>query len=375
MTRPLTIAIYLPDLSGGGAERSQINLAQFFLHRCMSVEFVLDRAEGPLLAAVPAGATVVSLKSARVLQSLPRLVRYLRERQPDILLSNLGHNNVIALWAQKLARSGAKIVVCQHSVLSSENASGRFKHRLLPLLYRLFLPWADGIVAVSQGVATDMAQVAKLPISKITIIYNGVVTYDFEAKARMPLAHPWFGDAATDVPVFVSVGRLDDPKDFPSLLRAFAKVVATRPARLVIVGEGPHRHLLSALIAELGIGNKVDLVGYQHNPLPFMRHAELVILSSRYEGFAIVLAEALACGTKAVSTDCPYGPGEILDHGTYGVLVPVSDPAALAEGVLTALNSSADKAKLKIRSREFSMEICGNRYLDLFERIRAVGYT
>ena len=369
MTRPLKIAIYLSDLSGGGAERLQINLAQFFLDRGMSVEFVLDRAEGPLLAAVPPGATVVSLKSARALHALPRLACYLRGQQPNILLSNLGHNNIIALWAQKLARSSAKIVVCQHSVLSRESASGRFKYRFLPLLYHLFLPWADGIVAVSQATAIDMAQLAKLPIGKITVIYNGVVTSDFDAKAHMPLAHPWFGGAATDVPVFVSVGRLADPKDFPSLLRAFAKVVATQPARLVILGEGPHRHLLKALIAELGIGDKVDLVGYQQNPLPFMRLAELVILSSHYEGFAIVLAEALACGTKVVSTDCPHGPAEILDHGTYGVLVPVSDPAALAEGVLTALNTSADKAKLEMRGHEFSMEICGNRYLDLFERM------
>ncbi|MDR3424549.1 MAG: glycosyltransferase [Alphaproteobacteria bacterium] len=362
------IAIYLPDLSGGGAERLQVNLAQIFLNRGVAVEFVLDRAEGPLLDAVPPKATVISLGCKRVLQSLPKLARYLREQKPDILLSNLGHNNIIALWARRLARSGTKIVVAQHNMLSGESLREGYKYRYLPLFYRLFLPWADGIVAVSQGIGEDVAMMTGLPMSRITVIYNGVVTADFEAKANLPVAHPWFGDASR-LPVFVAVGRLVWQKDFPTLLRAFAKVVAHKSARLVILGEGPLRAELTSLAAELGISDSLDLAGFKPNPLPFMRQASVVVLSSRFEGFAMVLAEALACGAKIVSTDCQHGPSEILEKGNYGILTPVEDSDALAAAMLAALDAPADKEKLTKRGQKFSLETCGQQYLDLFERL------
>lgn len=369
LNRNLAIAIYLPDLSGGGAEKLQINLAQYFLAEGHKVEFVLDRAEGALLPAVPSGASVVGLGSRRVLQSLPRLARYLRQNKPDILLANLNHNNLIALWAGAVARTGTKIIVCQHSVLSGETIRLGGKHRFVPFLYRLFLPWADAVVAVSRGMAGDMAALTKFPLRKITVIYNGVVTTDFDVKAAMPVVHPWFGDPANDIPVFVAVGRLVEQKDFPCLLRGLAKVIAHRPARLIILGEGPLRPELTELAARLGIAQSVELAGYHSNPLPFMRKADGVVLSSLYEGFAIVLAEALACGTRVVSTDCPEGPAEILENGVYGDLVPVGDPAALAEAMMRCLQTPRDAAKLRQRGRDFSVAACGHTYLELFRRV------
>jgi glycosyltransferase involved in cell wall biosynthesis len=369
MSRPYKIAIYLYDFSGGGAERLQINLAQYFLDHGLSVEFVVDRAEGPLLAAVPAGAKITSLRSKRTLHSLPRLARYLRTQKPDLLLSNLSHNNIIALWARKLALGRTKIVVCQHSILLDDSRRQGGKYRLVPLLYRLFLPWADAVIAVSQGMANDMAALTKLPKNRIAVIHNGVVTPDFDAKASMPLTHRWLDGKDSVPPVFVAVGRLVELKDFSTLLHAFARVVAKRPARLIILGEGPERAALTALAAKLGISDKVDLAGFQTNPLPYMRLASAVVLSSQCEGFAIALAEAMACGTKVVSTDCPYGPAEILDHGAYGILTPVGDAAALAQGMLKTLDAPVDKERLKERGREFSMDICGGRYMDLFARL------
>jgi glycosyltransferase involved in cell wall biosynthesis len=216
--------------------------------------------------------------------------------------------------------------------------------------------------------AVDMAALTKLPLEKISVIYNGVVTPDFEAKVAMQAVHPWFDGEASSPPVFVAIGRLVEQKDFPTLLRAFAKVAARRPARLMILGEGRLRSALMDLAAELGIVDRFYLAGFQPNPLPFMREAAAVVLSSRYEGFAIVLAEALACGAKVVSTDCPEGPAEILDGGAYGMLVPVGDDAALADAMLNTLDARVDRERLKQRGRDFSMEACGRHYLDLFRR-------
>ncbi len=330
------------------------------------VEFVLDRAEGSLVDATPQGSTTFILNSKRVLQSLPKLVRYLRTQKPDILLSNLGHNNIIALWARTLALSTTKVITVQHNMLSAESNRGGLKYRYLPLFYRLFLSWSDAIVAVSRGIGEDLSRLSKIPMQRISVIYNGVVTPDFESRASQEVGHPWLQNTPNAIPVFVAIGRLVEQKDFPTLLQAFAQVVAQHQAQLIILGEGPLLNSLMQLTQQLGIADKVDFIGYQQNPLPYMRHADIVVLSSRYEGFAIVVAEALACGTKVVSTNCPEGPAEILENGKYGALVPVGDHAAMAEAMLKTLDTDMNKEQLKQRGYDFSVVVCGEQYLKLF---------
>ncbi len=364
MPQPLKIAVYLPSLSGGGAEKLHINLAPEFMKRDMDVTFLLDRAEGPLLAMVPEGAKVVGLNSRRVLQSLPLVTDYLKREKPDIVLANLGHNNIIAIWAKIMANSAAKVVVTQHNMLSEECKLGR-KYRVLPLLYRFFLPFADAAVGVSQGISDDLAKRAGNR-HKIHTIYNGVVTADFDERANAPVEHPFF---AGGDPVFVAAGRMVEQKDFPVLLRAFAHVAQQRPARLIILGDGPLRTSLEALAVELGIAGWVSMPGYQANPLPYMKRADVMVLSSKFEGFAIVLAEALACGTPVVSTDCPYGPAEILRDGTYGRLVPVGDAQALAGAMLQTLDDHPAKEVLRERGNHFSTAACADAYVELFEKL------
>lgn len=363
---PVTrIAMYLPSASGGGAERLVVNLAGFFLARGLAVTILMDRAEGPLLGSIPKGATVVSFGNPRVWQSVTPLARYLRTARPDILVSNLEHNNIVAIWAAMLARVRTTLVVTQHNMLSAQARRGG-TFRLLPALHRMFLARADGIVTVSAGIADDLAAVTKVARGRITVIHNGVVTDDFESKAAAGTDHPFF---TAGVPVFVAVGRLVPQKDFPTLLGAFARLVRDRPARLIILGEGPLRADLEGEVRKLDLADRVALPGYVLNPLPLMRAASAVVLSSRFEGFAIMLAEALACGTPVVSTDCPHGPAEILERGRFGPLVPVGDPDALAAAMLAVLDRPLPADTLRDRGRVFSVETCGTAYLDLFERL------
>jgi len=169
----------------------------------------------------------------------------------------------------------------------------------------------------------------------------------------------------------LGVGRLDPQKDFPTLIRAFARVRAQRPARLIVLGaEGHERHSkyvaeLKALPARLGIADDVDLPGFRHNPFAFMSRAAVFVLSSIYEGLGNVLIEALACGTPVVSTDCPSGPAEILEGGRFGALVPVGDDAAMAAAIAATLDRPPAAATLRERARMFSVERAVDRYLDL----------
>jgi glycosyltransferase involved in cell wall biosynthesis len=230
-------------------------------------------------------------------------------------------------------------------------------------MVRRFYPWADAVVAVSDGVAADTAEVARIPRDAIRTIYNPADVDDIARQARLPVDHPWLQPGGP--PLILGVGRLAAQKDFPTLLRAFARLRQGRDARLVILGEGRQRPALEALVAQLGLAECVDLPGYEGNPFRFMARAALFVLSSRYEGLPGALIQALACGCPVVSTDCPSGPHEILEGGDYGPLVPVGDDMAMAEGMERVLASPPDPDRQRRRAECFSVDACADQYLDL----------
>ncbi len=358
-----SVALYLPDLSGGGLERLQLDLAPFFLAAGLDVTLVLVRRSGPLVEEVPPGVKLVSLSAGRQLAALLPLARYLKSATPSILITHTEHSAIIAIWARALVRSKARIIVCQHNTLSAQSRRAKWQFRILPALFRMFLGFADRVVAVSTGVADDLVQLNSVPRSKVTVIYNGVIGQDFERKCAAPVSHPWFGFG---VPVIVAAGRMVEQKDFATLITAFATVARNRDVRLVLLGDGPLRTSLSELAKSLDVADRIDMPGFRPNPLPYLRAAAVVVLSSRYEGFGMVLAEALACGTAAVSTACPHGPAEILDHGRIGRLAPPGDPAALAHAIMATLDNPPARELLLERGRAFTTNACADKYLDVF---------
>jgi glycosyltransferase involved in cell wall biosynthesis len=359
---PPHVDIYLPDLSGGGAERLHIQLARLFRDAGFSPRFLLNQHGGDLMNQVPEGCDVQILGASRQISALPKLVRYLREHRPDVLIANMEHMNVMAVLARIIARVDTRIIVTQHNAFSEQVKRKSLQFRMLPFLYGLVLPKADAIVAVSAGVADDLAERTTLRRETIKVIYNGVVDEGFDARAAEEPDHPWFAESR---PVVVGMGRLVPQKDFATLIRAFRIVADRSDARLVILGEGPLRSELEAQTAELGLQDRVSLAGFVANPLPTVRKAQLFVMSSRFEGFGNVIAEALACGTPVVSTDCPHGPSEILAGGRFGNLVPVGAPAPLAEAILASLDASTDRQALRARGQEFSIRRCAQAYKEL----------
>jgi glycosyltransferase involved in cell wall biosynthesis len=269
-------------------------------------------------------------------------VRYLRREKPLALLSTLDHANIVALWAKRLSGSQARIVVRVTSTItfSSNNASS-LRGRLVPWLIRCFYLKADGIVAVSKGVAQDLSRNFGIPAERIKVIYNPAVTPELFKRAKEPVEHPWF--APGQPPVILGVGRLTKAKNFPTLIRAFALVRRQRPARLMILGEGEERPRLEALVKELGLEEDVALPGFIDNPYAYMARAGVFVLSSAWEGLPYVLIQSMACGCPVVSTDCPSGPAEILENGKYGPLVPVGDVEVLAEAILNSMKTPPSK--------------------------------
>jgi glycosyltransferase involved in cell wall biosynthesis len=364
--RMTDVAIFLMDLDGGGAERVMLNLARGFAEQGLKVDLVLVKAEGPYLSQLPQlpqNVRVIKLESSRLILSLPALARYLKQEQPPVLISALEDTNMVALWARKLAGVSTQVVVTVHNHLSgAAKYATKLKHRLTPQFVKWFYPWADTIVAVSQGVAEDLIEMG-LPTEKIKAIYNPIVTPELSEKFKESVDHPWFLPGQT--PVILGVGRLDKQKDFPTLLNSFAKVRQQLQVRLMILGEGGERSYLESLAQELGLAEDVVFPGFVANPHAYMARADVLVLSSAWEGFGNVLVEAMAAGTPIVSTDCESGPAEILANGKYGKLVAVGDSEGMAKAIAQTLEETPNSKFLQDRADEFSLKKALTQYQQL----------
>ncbi len=339
------------------------DLAKGFAQRGLCVDMVLVQAKGPYLDQLPDGVRLIDLKARRTLTSFLPLLRYLRRECPDALVSTLPHANAIALIAKKLFAEQLRVVARREINFQMEYANADFKYRLTLQLERLLLPFADAVVAVSDGVADDLKRGAPNISHLVQVIYNPVVWPDHAERAGQPVEHPWFGDPA--MPVILAAGRLAAQKGYPTLLMAFAELVKSRPCRLVVLGEGPERQDLIALARNLEIAHAVDFPGFQINPFAFMAKASAFVLSSVYEGLPTVLIEAMACGTPAISTDCPSGPREILKGGKWGHLVPVGDSRALARAMRDTLDNPIAPDLLIARADAYSAKASIDQHLSV----------
>ncbi|NGM87655.1 glycosyltransferase [Parapusillimonas sp. SGNA-6] len=365
------IALFIPSLHGGGAERVMVSLANGFARRGLETHLVLVKDEGVYRSAVDAAVRVIDLKGSRALSSVFALAHYLKREQPRAVLSAMNYVNVVAVWARILARSHCRLVISEHANLSQALAdtTGAIA-QALPWMMKQSYPRADAIVTVSDGVADDLS--ARLGLARSTIVtrHNPIETIELLKKSTEPLDHPWF--APGEPPVVLGVGRLSKEKDFATLIKAFHHVRASRNARLVILGEGAERPALEALRNASAHRDDILLAGFQANPYNWMRAASVFALSSRWEGFGNVLVEAMACGTPVVSTRCPSGPEEILSQGAWGRLTPVGDAGALAAAIDATL-SDTNRPDVRTRSQDFSVAHAVDAYLDVLDPGAAEG--
>jgi glycosyltransferase involved in cell wall biosynthesis len=358
------LLLFFGSFQIGGIERAMVNLTRCFVEAGIEVTLAPLRKEGPLRDALPAGVQIEDFKPRQnTFYALPDFIHAIQSCQPDAILSAHANINILAIWARRLTGSHARLVVSEHSHLSMASNSGpRLSLRYRARLERWFYPLADAIVAVSHGVADDLAASTGISRQKVTVIYNPVVTPEIAALMRAPVAQSLFPPSA---PVILGVGRLVDEKNFALLIRAFAELRSRRRARLVLLGEGPQRVELEKLVAELRLQDEVDLPGAARNPYAYMARAALVALSSKYEGLPTVIVESLACGTPVVATDCPAGPAEILDGGRFGRLVAVGDAMAMARAIEQTLDEPPDRPRLQQRAALFSAQNSASQYLRL----------
>lgn len=341
-----------------------VNLIRGFVDLGQRVELVLVKAQGPHLERLPREVHQIRLAGGHTLVAAPALAQYLRDRRPPVLLAAKDRAGRTAVLARAMARTATPIVLRLGTNLSTAMAErGAFQRWLRYLPIRALYPRIERIVAVSEGVAEDTARIARLPRRSITVIRNPVITPELTAQAAEPCPHPWLRDER--VPVILGAGRLQRQKDFPTLIRAFARLRSQRNCRLLILGEGRGRAGLEGLIQGLGLTGEAALAGYQANPYPFLARASLFVLSSAWEGSPNVLTEAMALGIPVVSTDCPSGPSEILGGGRFGPLVPVGDAEALGTAMAETLDHALPPDTLRSAVSEYEQGHSARRYLEV----------
>ncbi|TCJ15429.1 glycosyltransferase [Parasulfuritortus cantonensis] len=367
MTAPSAdLAIFVASLFHGGVGKMRVHLMNEFARRGVKVDLLLAERDSPYMDRLDPAIRVVDMPTSNALTGVPFLAAYLFRRRPRVLLAQRLRVNALALRARAIARVPTRVFVTANTHMTTEIEAlkpAKRPHHLA--LLRDYFPRDDGIISVSNGVAEDLAGLLgwPWPTPRIQVAPNPVVSPELYAMAAEPLDHPWL--APGEPPVVLGVGRLEPQKDFPTLLRAFARVRRERPCRLVILGEGKLRGELQDLAAELGVSDNLAMPGFVANPYQWMARASLFVLSSLWEGSPNGLTEALAVGVPLVATDCPSGPFEILEGGRWGPLVPMSDPDALAAAMLATLAQPPAAADLRQAAQRYTLENSASRYLEI----------
>jgi len=361
-----SVFFLIDSLSGGGAQKVFIRLATELTKRGYKVSLLTFNKNGPNLKNIPFGIPVQELSRGNIILSVVSLILLLRKKKCDVLISGLNYSNLVS-FISSLFISGISIIRTQHNVFEDasaleESKLKKYRRKLIvkPLM-RLVFKKSDCIVSVSPGVKNDLISYLNIEPEKIKVIYNPVLSGELVIKSEEKVDHRWIKEGKT---ILLGVGRLTVAKGFKTLIKAFSIVnKSDEKSRLMILGEGEGRNQLEALIDRLELNEKVYMPGFVDNPYKFMKKADLFILSSNWEGFGLVLAEAMAFSTPVVSTDCETGPSEILEQGKWGRLVPTNNPELMAEAILDSLK---DPINPEERAKDFSVVKAADEYEKLF---------
>lgn len=375
---PIHVLFVTPSLRMGGAEKHLVRLLRHFDRRRIRPRLAAHYAGGELFEQLAADVPCHGLRPGcprsallRALGSVLPLRRLVATHRPAIVCAFQDLASVVAGPAlQSPARHGPKLVVSVQNTPGShrDRSAGPLRKALFALARRVYRR-ADLLIAASQGVTTDLRALTPPPAAPIERIYNA----GFDDIPPPGDAH---GITKTDdAPLLVSCGRLVAQKDPIALVEAMAR--SRHRPRLWMIGEGPLRSRIERRAAELGVANRLEILGFQEDPRPWLATADLFVSASHHEGFGNVLVEAMACGTPVVATDCPHGPAEILDAGAAGALVPPRNIDALAQAIDGLLEDPERARALAAKGREralaFRPSVSARRHSEVFELLVGQG--
>jgi glycosyltransferase involved in cell wall biosynthesis len=341
----MKLCVVTPRFAIAGVPLAQLRFARALAAIGHEVNLVIGYIDPQHPIPVVSGVTVHELDRRHVRGMLLPLCRYLRKAKPDVVFSAEDHLNAVVLLAAITSGSRTKISCSSRVTPYDTYSKVPFTKRWVLKHFTRMVMWrADALTCVSKDMIQQYRHVFNSP--RHVCVYNIIDDTASRQRMKEPVEHEWLLHKDKDCPVLVAAGRLAPWKGFADLIRAMKELSSRTQARLIILGDGPLRSELEALIVKLCLTEVVRLQGYVENPLKFFAHADVFVLSSHVEGLPNVLIEAMMCGCTPVSTDCPTGPREVLQNGKYGYLVPVGDPIAMATAIEKALCHPVPKSLL-----------------------------
>ena len=361
------ISLFISNMKIGCAQKVALVLANEISERGHKVDLVILNGRGEYLNYLVDGVTLINLNSDRAYKALPKLISYLRDQKPIVMLSFMEIDNILSIIARMLSFINVRVIINIHALLSQEKRhSNNSNYKISITLSRYLYPFAHGIIGVSQGVVEDLVNRFGISRHRCKTIYNPIGSIhekSYQINSLLSLGKHSFR------PLILSVGTLKKSKHFQNLIRGFNLVRLERDCQLAILGEGDERTNLEELIRELDLQNDVLLPGSVDDSFPYMERATVFVLSSIWESFGLVLVEAMSAGTPVVSTDCPTGPSEILKDGLYGELVPVGNPKRLAKAIIKTFDDPIDSKILVKRAKDFSTEKIIPQYISYIGKV------
>lgn len=371
MSKKLNLLIVRPTMSYGGADRVTLVLLKNLDRSRYQVSLLLMRNEGVLYDEIPSDVTVIDAKARNLWFFLVPLINAIRSAKADVVFSTCGGANMpVAIAAFMNPFRKWKAIVSERNVIFPPGKN-ILKRTLMVVIKAFFYRFVNVLTAVSIGVKNDMRRKLLLYGRTIHVVDNPLIDEELKRQADAPVNDQWFRENR-QIPVILHVGRFVHQKNHRLLLTAFREVTESTACHLVLLGEGPLLGETKELVDKLELDSVVNFYGFDKNPFRFMSKCDVFVLSSNHEGMPGVLIQAMACGAPVVSTDCPFGPNEIISEpGIDGMLVPVGDSKSLAAAILeliknnkrrTAMGESAKKSVSR-----FDVETAMRTYVNAIE--------
>jgi len=362
------IVFFLYDLSVGGAEQVVVRLSNYLIDKGHKIEILLINENNFFKDKLDRRVQVTSFKLNRIITSLVPLIKYLKTNNFDFFLSNVWPVTTLSvlafLFSPKLLK---KLILVEHCHLKEEWKQKSISFKAFQYLsIKFFHNFSKKVLSVSEGVKEDLVKKG-VKKDKNLVVYNPAYLEPTE------LIEPNFSEETISWSKgnhlkLISVGNLKTSKNYPNLIRSMdiLKNEKKLDCKLLILGDGPERKTIEEEIKKKNLEKDVILYGYSSEPLSLINLADIFVLSSDYEGFGLVIIEAMSLGKTIVSTNCKSGPGEIIKENEFGYLANVNDPHDLAEKIEFSMNNRINEEKLKKRAKEFSIDRIGAKYELLF---------
>ncbi len=358
------VLFILDNLEGGGAERVFVNIANGFVENNITVEFLAGRKKGVYLNSINPAIPVMEVGGVTLLKYLTTLPGIFKKNNYTHIFTASLYAGTAAIISKKITRISGQIYLTHHYAYPARRPLKRFKGDVILRLIHFFItPHANKIIGVSKGTLEWLRKYSHHHLPQGTFIYNPVYDDTIYTLAKEQVVFP---TDITNKTLLLSVGRLEEVKDHITLLKAFIIFKQTHSnAALFILGTGSLKKMLEKFIMDNKLASSVFLMGFEANPFKWMDKCDVLILSSISEGFGNVLVEAMALGKTVVSTNCPAGPGEILNNGEFGYLCLVKDPVGLAKAISKAIAAPLDKEVLIGSSKQYSIKTIVKKYIEI----------